>query len=62
MTVSTSNYGRYSINSPSATWKFCQISVQKSEQTVNKEMSNTQVQHRENQSTVANNMQGREEN
>jgi hypothetical protein len=35
--------------------------VQKSEQTVNKEMSNTQVQHRENQSKVANNMQGSEE-
>jgi len=35
--------------------------VQKSEQTVNKEISNTQVQHRENQSKVAYNMQGREE-
>jgi hypothetical protein len=35
--------------------------VQKSEQTVNKEMRNTQIQHQENQSKVANNMQGREE-
>lgn len=61
MTVSTSNYSRYSIKSPSVTWKFCQISVQKSVETVYKEMSNTQVQHRKNQSKVANNMQGREE-
>ena len=61
MTVYTSNYSRYSINSPSVTWKFCQISVKKSEETVNKEMSNTQVQYWENQSKVANNMQGREE-
>jgi len=35
--------------------------VQKSVETVYKEMSNTQVQHRKNQSKVANNMQGREE-